>query len=259
MVVIGVLAGLCLLVAVCGLRIVPVRQALVTVSTLTGAVQRLAVGPGWTLILPGLEKTEAVDLAIDQRSSRKEDVATGDSKAVATEMVLLFGLDAQRLRAINLNGILPRLSMATQIVESRADFLLRALATRFPLQALLDNPDLHTALAGQIQQDLDAQLAVLGVRILEVRLRFSATPFMVEAEMSAQAQARALSALVAAGEWDETQLAQLLPLHLLQNNTGPAHLLTTLQVNPTGPAAGPVNGPATQLHWLVGAGNERNP
>lgn len=254
MLTLWILMGISCLFILAGVRIARVRQGLLIVNRLTGSVSRLAIGPDLTFVIPWLEDVVPVDLTIQLSQMQPESVVTSDQFAVDARLDLIFAHDAARLQTTDWNGILPFLPVTRMIVELLAGYLLRSAVIQFPLDALLAIPGNRIVLEGTLRQTLNDRLVWLGVHILDVRLILSPTPFMLEAEIAARAQARALATLIDTVGLDQAQLAQLLPLHLLQNNAHPAHLVTTLQINPTGVGAEPVNGPAPLL-WLAG-GNE---
>jgi regulator of protease activity HflC (stomatin/prohibitin superfamily) len=232
---------------VCGFQVVRARQALVIYSSQTGYVRRVVAGPRLVFKLPLLEDAMVLDLSFQQVRLRLDELVTVDRLAVEASLDVDFELDGDLLRAADINLILPLLPKVGLVVENLASYLLRAMVAQFTAADLLARPALRARLERQLHYTLGNQLRWLGVRVLATRLLLHPAPMMLEAELTAQAQARALLALINTLGADRELLAQLLPLQLLQAQPGHAHLLASLNLQP----AADTPSPAPALHWVV--------
>ncbi len=230
-----------------GFRIVRVRQALLIYSSQTGSVREIAVGPCLIFKLPLLEDTLALDLTFQQVNLRLSDLTTADCLAVEGSLDVDFELYPDFLRTADINRVMPFLPQIGTVVGSLGRYLLQATVGQFGAADLLTRPNMRARLEREILHALSERMRWLGVRIIAVRLLLRPAPSMLEAELSAQAQARAVLALMNSAGMDRELLAQVLPLQLLQTQAGNSHIIASLNLHPgsNGSAAAP------ELHWMV--------
>jgi regulator of protease activity HflC (stomatin/prohibitin superfamily) len=241
-------ALLILVMALSGLQVVRARQALVIYSSQTGDVRQVVPGPRLIFKVPLLEDTMTLDLTFQQVRLRLDDLITADCLAVEASLDVDFELHPDLLRAADINLIMPLLPKVGSVVENLAGYLLRAMVAQFTVADLLARPTLRARLEGQLHRTLGDHLRWLGVRVIATRLLLRPAPMLLEAELTAQAQARALLALINTLGADRELLAQLLPLQLLQAQPGHAHLLASLHLQPGADTLSL----APVLHWIVG-------
>lgn len=230
-----------------GFRVVPARQALLIYSSQTGSVHQIAVGPRLIFKLPLLEDTMALDLTFQQVNLRQSDLTTADCLAVEGSLDVDFHFHPDFLRTTDVNRVMPFLPKAASVVGSLGRYLLQAMVAQFTASDLLTHPNMRVRLERDIHRALSESVRWLGVQVLAVRLLLRPAPVMLEAELTAQAQARAVLALMNSAGVDRELLAQVLPLQLLQSQTGNAHLVASLSLQP-GVAAGAAS---PTLHWVV--------
>lgn len=233
------------------LQVVNNRQVAVIYNASTNSVRRLLVGPRLGYRLPWLEQSVRLDLTMQQGRVYVDDVITADRLAVRATLALDFVLDPDRLRAVDVNEILPFLGQAKTIAEDRSDYCLRILAARHTLNDLLSRPGIQARLQDQVRDYLDTNLRPLGLRVLAVRLLLRPTHQMLEAELAAQTHVRALLALMNIADMDQNLAAQILPLEILRLHRGDGRLLASLNL----PGVGNHNGNGAQVHWILD-GNE---
>jgi len=242
-----IVAVVLLVLLLAGFRIVPARQALLICSSQTGSVRQIVIGPRLTFKLPLLEDVMTLDLTFQQVNLRLSELTTADCLAIEGSLDVDFELYPDFLFAADINRIIPILPKADTVIGNLGRYLFQALVGQFGAGELLTHPNMRARLEREIHHALSERVRWLGVRVLAVRLLLRPAPVMLEAELAAQAQARAVLALTNLAGVDRELLAQVLPLQLLQPQTGNAHLVTSLSLQPgagTG-ATSPV------LHWVV--------
>ena len=169
------------------LHIVGERQAAIVCDRLTGRVRRLIVGPGPALLLPWLDRMLPFDLTLRTLRVDAGNTATCDGFTVLACADIFFSLDAALLRAADLNQVLPFLDRPEASVRPWAEHTLRALAGEQTETSLLRRRT-QAEMGHQLQQELQAAVAPLGVRIHHVRLSCQRDPRLVEAQLAAQAR-----------------------------------------------------------------------
>jgi hypothetical protein len=239
----------------CCLCVIPVRQVLVTYDRVTGNARRIIVGPRIAPVWP-LESTLSLDLTIRTAHLSASDVVTSDL-AVTVSLDIFYASDPALLQAADLDRILPALTEVEAIVQSWADYILRSLATGYATAELLTVPARRSRLEGLLRNTLQDRMQPFGVRIYTIRLLCRPVPMMFEAQLAAtrtelvaQARAQALAMLVAALGPDHN-LAQILPLEMLQRvQQGDPLLLTAL--NLPLPVASKINHQdSLAMHWML--------
>jgi len=169
------------------LHIVGERQAAIVCDRLTGRVRRLIVGPGPALLLPWLDRMLPFDLTLRTLRVDACNATTCDGFTVLACADIFFSLDAALLRAADLNQVLPFLDRPEASVRPWAEHTLRALAGEQAETSLLRRRT-QAEMGHQLQQELQAAVAPLGVRIHRVRLSCQRDPRLVEAQLAAQAR-----------------------------------------------------------------------
>lgn len=230
-----------------GFRIVPARQALLIYSSQTGSVHQIAVGPRLIFKLPLLEDAMALDLTFQQVNLRQSDLTTADCLAVEGSLDVDFHFHPDFLRTTDINRVMPFLPKAASVVGSLGRYLLQAMVGQFTASDLLTHPNMRIRLERDIHRTLSESVRWLGVRVLAVRLLLRPAPAILEAELAAQAQARTVLALMNSAGVDRELLAQVLPLQLLQSQTGNAHLVASLNLQSVAENRAII--PA--MHWIV--------
>ncbi len=247
LILVFLIAGAFLSLLLSGFRIVPARQALLIYSSRTGNVHQIAVGPHLIFKLPLLEDTMALDLTFQQVNLRQSDLTTTDCLAIEGSLDVDFVLHPEFLRTTDINQVMPFLPKAAMVVGRLGRYLLQVMVGQCTASDLLTRPNMRVRLEREIHHALSESVRWLGVRVIGVRLLLRPAPVMLEAELAAQAQARAMLALMNAAGEDRDLLAQALPLQLLQSQAGNAHLMASLSLQP-GATAGAAS-PA--LYWVV--------
>lgn len=153
-----------------------------------------ARGPGLTLLIPGIERMERVDLRTVTMDVPSQDVITRDNVSVKVNAVLYFRVVNPARAVVEVENYLIATSQLAQTT-------LRSVCGQGELDELLAERDKINA---QIQEILDAQTDPWGIKVVAVELKHIDLPPDMQRAMAREAEAerdRRAKVITAEGEF----------------------------------------------------------
>ncbi len=138
-----------------------------------------ARGPGLTLLIPGIERMERVDLRTVTMDIPSQDVITRDNVSVKVNAVLYFRVVDPAKAVVEVENFLVATSQLAQTT-------LRSVCGQGELDDLLAERD---KINEQIQSILDAQTDPWGIKVVMVELKHIDLPLDMQRAMASEAEA----------------------------------------------------------------------
>lgn len=153
-----------------------------------------ARGPGLTILIPGIERMERIDLRTVTMDVPSQDVITRDNVSVKVNAVLYF-------RVVNPSRAVVEVENYLIATSHLAQTTLRSVCGQCELDELLAERD---KINSQIQEILDSQTDPWGIKVVAVELKHIDLPPDMQRAMAREAEAerdRRAKVITAEGEF----------------------------------------------------------